>query len=69
MVTEAPKLAQYKPGLKTIVETDFSDYVGNGVLFQLGKVGLLHLIASFYRNLNLTDCHYKTYDKDLLAII
>ena len=33
MVTEAPILAHYKQGLKTIVETDSSDYVSSRVFF------------------------------------
>ena len=69
MVTEAPILAHYKQGLKTIVETDFSDYVSSGVLLLLGEDGLLHLVAFFSKNLNPTECNYEIYDKELLAII
>ncbi len=69
MVTEVPILAHYKQGLKTIVETDSSDYVNSGVLSQLGEDGLLHPIVFFSKNLNPTKCNYKIYDKELLGII
>ena len=68
-ITKAPILAHYKQGLKTIVETDSSDYVSSGVLFQLGEHELLHLIAFFSKNLNPAKCNYEIYDKELLAII
>ena len=69
MVTKAPILAHYKQGLRTIVETDFSDYVSSRVFFQLSKDRLLHLVAFFSKNLNPAECNYKIYDKELLAII
>ena len=69
MVTEAPILAHYKQGLKTIVETDSFDYVSSGVLSQLGKDGLLHPVAFFSKNLNPAESNYEIYDKELLAII
>ena len=69
MVTEAPILAHYKQGLKTIVETDSSDYVSSRVFFQLEEDGLPHLIAFFSKNLNPAECNYEIYDKELLAII
>ena len=69
MVTEAPILAHYKQDVKTIVETDSSDYVSSGVLSQLGDDELLHPIAFFSKNLNPAKCNYKIYDKELLAII
>ena len=69
MVTKAPILAHYKQGVKTIVETDSSDYVSSGVLSQLGDDGLLHPVAFFSKNLNPAECNYEIYDKELLAII
>ena len=69
MVIEAPILANYKQGVKTMVETDSSDYVNSGVLSQLGDDGLLHLVTFFSKNLNPTECNYEIYDKELLAII
>ena len=69
MVTKAPILAYYKQGVKTIVETNSSDYVSSGVFSQLGNDELLHPIAFFSKNLNPAKCNYKSYDKELLAII
>ena len=69
MVTEVPILAYYKQGLRTIVETNSSDYVSSEVFSQLGKDGLLNLIAFFAKNLNPAECNYEIYDKELLAII
>ncbi len=69
MVTEALILVYYKQSLKTIVETDSSDYISSGIFSQLGEDGLLHLVAFFSKNLNLIECNYEIYDKELLAII
>ncbi len=69
MVTEAPILAHYKQGLKTIVETDSSNYISSGVLFLLGEDELVHPITFFSQNLNPAECNYEIYDKELLAII
>ena len=69
MVIKALILAYYKQDVKTIVETDSSDYVNSRVLSQLGDDGLLHLIAFFSKNPNPTECNYEIYNKELLAII
>ena len=69
MVIEVSILVYYKQSLKTIVETDFSNYFSYRVLFQLGKDGLLYPIAFFSKNLNLIESNYTIYDKELLAII
>ncbi len=69
MVTKAPILIYYKQGIKTIVETNLSDYISSGVLFQLGDDRFLYSIAFFSKNLNPSECNYKIYDKELLAII
>ena len=69
MVTKALILAHYKQGVKTIVETDSSDYVSSRVLSQLGDNGLLHPVVFFSKNLNPAECNYEIYDKELLAII
>ncbi len=69
MVTEAPILAHYKQGIKTIVEIDSSDYVSSGVFSQLGDDGLLYLVVFFSKNLKLAKCNYEIYDKELLVII
>ena len=69
MVTKAPIPAYYKQGVKTIMETNSSDYVSSGVFSQLGNDELLYLIAFFSNNLNPAECNYKIYDKELLPII
>ena len=69
MVTKAPILVHYKQGVKTIVEIDSSNYVGNGVFSQLGDDELLHPIAFFSKNLNPVECNYEIYNKELLAIM
>ena len=51
------------------LETDFSDYMNAGVLLQMGEDGLLHPVVYFSRRMVLAECHYKIYDKELLAII
>ncbi len=69
MVTEAPIFTHYKQGVKTIVETDSSNYVSSGVLSQLDDDRLLHPVVLFSENLNSSECNYEIYDKELLAII
>ncbi len=69
MVTKASILAHYKQSVKPIVETDSSDYVSSGVLFQLGDDGLLLPVAFLSKNLNPSECNYEIYNKELLAII
>ena len=51
------------------VETDSSDYVNTNVLLQMRENGLLHPVAYFLRKMAPAKCHYKIYDKELLAII
>ena len=69
IVIKAPIFAHYKQGVISIVETDLSDYVSSGDLFQLGDDGLLYFIAFLSKNLNPAECNYEIYDKELLAII
>ena len=65
MVTKAPILAHYKQGVKTIVETNSSNYVGSGGFSQLDDDGLLHLVTFFLKNLNSAKCNYEIYNKKL----
>ena len=69
MVTKVPILAYYKQGVKTIVETDSSNYISNRVFSQLCDDRLLYPVAFFSKNFNPTECNYEIYDKKLLAII
>lgn len=58
MITEALILAWNKQSLRTIVETDLSNYVNSGVFFQIGKDRLLHLIPYLFKNLNPIEYNY-----------
>lgn len=68
-VTEALILIYSKQGLKIIVKTNFSDYIGSKVFFHLGKDKLLYLITIHFKNRNYVECNYRIYDKDVIAII
>ena len=62
-------LCHFDPTKQCFVETNFSNYVNTGVLSQMGKDGLLHPMAYFLRKIAPAECHYKIYDKELVAII
>ena len=64
MIIEALILAYYKQGLKIIIETTFFDYIGSGILSQLGKNGQLYSIAFFSKNMNFAKYNYEIYDKN-----
>lgn len=68
-VSEAPVLAHFNPELKTIVESDSSDYVSAGVLSQEGEDGIVRPVAFFSKTLLPAECNYEIYDKELLAIV
>ena len=69
MVITIPILAYYKQAIKTIREMNSSDYVRNGVFYQLDNDELLYPIAFFFKNLNLAKYNYEIYNQELLAII
>lgn len=69
MVIDILILAYYKQGLKTIMTTDFSDYINSGVLFLLGEDGLLHFVIFFSKNSYFTKCNHKIYHEELVTII
>lgn len=52
MMTKAPIVGNYKQDLRTIMESNFSKNLSCGILFQLDKARLLHLIAFFSENPN-----------------
>ena len=62
-------LCHFDPTKQCFVETNSSDYVNAGILSQMGNDGLLHPVTYFLRRMALAKCHYKIYDKELLAII
>ena len=51
------------------METDSSNYVNAGVLFQPDNNSILHLVAYFFRRIFPAKCNYEIYNKELLAII
>jgi hypothetical protein len=51
------------------VETDASDYVSAGVLFQYDDEGILHPVAFFSKKYSPVECNYEIYNKELMAIV
>ena len=68
-ITETSILAHFDSKLKTIIESDSSDYVSAEVLSQKGKDGVIRPVAFFFKTLLPAECNYEIYDKELLAII
>ncbi|KAF7567774.1 hypothetical protein PtrM4_143650 [Pyrenophora tritici-repentis] len=62
-------LAHFDPDLKTIVETDASDYVYAAVLSQVQPDGSVRPVAYLSKKMSPTECNYEIYDKELLAIV
>ena len=52
-----------------IIETDASDYVSAGVLYQYDDEGVLHPVGYFSKKHSPAECTYDIYDKELMAII
>ena len=67
--TTAPILAHFDYEKECIVETDASDNVSAGVLSQYGEDGKLHPVVFFSQKHSPQEINYKTYNKELLAII
>lgn len=63
MVTKLPRLTYNRQGLITIMDTHYSDYVNDTIVFQLGKDGLLYRITFFSKNFNLAQHIHEIYDK------
>jgi len=68
-MTEASILRHFDQNKKTILETDLFNYVNNDILSQYDNKETLHSMIYYSKNLSLTECNYKIYDKKLLAII
>ena len=68
-VCKAPILIHFNPSKECHVETDSSDYVSAGVLFQEDDNEILHPVAYFSKRMVSAECNYEIYDKELLAII
>jgi hypothetical protein len=68
MLTSASILQHYSEELKTRIETDASDGVVAGVLSQKHKEHWLS-VTFFFKTINLAECNYQIYDKEMLAIV
>ena len=62
-------LHHFDSNKQCLIETDSFNYVNTSVLLQMGEDGLLHPVAYFLRRMASVECHYKIYDKKLLATI
>ena len=67
--TTAPILRHFDYDREVVVETDVSDYVSAGVLFQYDDEGTLHPVAFYSKKHSPAECNYEIYDKELLAIV
>ena len=68
-MVSVPVLWHFNSGKQAILETDTSDYVTDGVLFQYDNKGVLHPVTFYSKNLIPAECNYHIYDKKLLTII
>ncbi|MBW0494576.1 hypothetical protein O181_034291 [Austropuccinia psidii MF-1] len=66
--TAAPVLSHFNPSLRTIVETDASDYALGAVLSQVSDSGK-HLIAFKSHKPIPAELNYQIHDKELLGIV
>lgn len=62
-------LAHFNPNLKTVLETDASDFVTAAVLSQYDVSGILRPVAFMSKKMLPAECNYDIYDKELLAIV
>lgn len=67
MITKILIFYYYNEDFLTIVETDFYDSVNSKLFSLFDKDELLHCVAFFSENLNLTESNNKIYDKELLT--
>ena len=68
-MTKISILTHFNFELKTIIESDSSDYVSVEILFQKEKDDVVRFVAFFSKTLLSAECNYEIYDKELLAII
>ena len=60
--TSAPILRHFDQDKVFEVETDASDYVSAGILFQIADDGLLHPVVFFSKKHSPAECNYEIYD-------
>jgi hypothetical protein len=66
--TEAGMLVYFDPDKETWLETNSLDFVTAAVLSQIVD-GVLRPVAFVSHKMNLAECNYEIYDKELLAIV
>jgi hypothetical protein len=62
-------LAHFDANLKCILETDASDYICVAILSQIQHDGTIRPVAYLSKKMTPTECNYKIYNKELLAIV
>jgi hypothetical protein len=67
--TSAPVLVHFQEKRPIKLETDASDGVISGALFQLDNQGDWHPVAFYSKTMNPAECNYPIYNKELLAIM
>ena len=67
--TSTPILQHFDYEKAIIVETDASNYVSAGVLWQPDDNGVLCPVAFFSKKHSTAECNYEIYDEVLLAIV
>jgi len=68
-VKTAPVLRNFDHDRDVIIETDASDYVCAGVLFQCDDDAVLHPVVYCSKKHSPAECNYDIYDKSLMANI
>lgn len=69
MISKASIPTHYKQNHRTIIKTNFSNFISGRIFFVFGKDQPLYPIAFFSENHNSAKCNDKIYGNDLLAII
>ncbi len=54
---------------KTILKTNFSNYINDEVLFQYDDEDILHSVIFYSKNIISTECNYEIYNKEFLTIV
>jgi len=67
--TSAPILGHFDYDREIIVETNASDYISAGILFQYDDDGVLRPVAFYSKKHSPAECNYEIYDKELMAIV
>jgi len=67
--TTAPALNHFDHEREVIIETDASDYVSAGVLFQRHNEVVLYPVAYFSKKHSPAECNYDIYDIESMAYI